>query len=79
MGPTVCRHDWTFQVDTCASALSFLTLPTCPGMVTQVAIQCAPRPASVQSVFLACPSFEAVVEVRPPHAWGGEGSRPHTL
>ncbi|GAX81645.1 hypothetical protein CEUSTIGMA_g9073.t1 [Chlamydomonas eustigma] len=33
------------------------------GVITAVAIQCAPRPASVQSVFLACPSFEAVTKV----------------
>lgn len=33
------------------------------GVVTAVAIQCAPRPASVQSVFLACASFEAVLKV----------------
>jgi len=33
------------------------------GVVTAVALQCAPAPASVQSVFLAVPSFEAVTQV----------------
>ncbi|EFJ45502.1 hypothetical protein VOLCADRAFT_63840 [Volvox carteri f. nagariensis] len=30
------------------------------GIITAVAIQCAPRPASVQLALLACPSFQAV-------------------
>lgn len=30
------------------------------GVVTAVAVQCAPRPRSVQLAFLACPSFEHV-------------------
>jgi len=33
------------------------------GVVTAVAIQCAPRPASVQVVFLSCQSFDAVQAV----------------
>lgn len=33
------------------------------GVVTAVAIQCAPKPASVQLAFLSCPSFAAVQQV----------------
>lgn len=33
------------------------------GVVTAVAIQCAPKPASVQVAFLQCPSFAAVQAV----------------
>lgn len=33
------------------------------GVVTAVAIQCAPKPSSVQVAFLQCPSFEAVQQV----------------
>lgn len=38
-----------------------LHLPT--GVVTAVAIQCAPKPSSVQVAFLQCPSFAAVQQV----------------
>ena len=34
-----------------------------PGVVTAVAVQCAPRPSSVQLCFLALPSYEAVQDV----------------
>jgi D-2-hydroxyglutarate dehydrogenase len=43
--------------------------PTCcpaacaAGIITSVAIQCAPRPASVQLAFLACASFQHVQQV----------------
>lgn len=33
------------------------------GIVTAVAIQCAPKPSSVQVAFLQCPSFAAVQQV----------------
>lgn len=33
------------------------------GVVTAVAIQCPPKPASVQLAFLSCPSFQAVQQV----------------
>jgi D-2-hydroxyglutarate dehydrogenase len=33
------------------------------GVITAVAIQCAPKPASVQLAFLSCPSFTAVQQV----------------
>jgi len=33
------------------------------GVVTAVAIQCAPKPASVQLAFFQCPSFTAVQQV----------------
>lgn len=33
------------------------------GVITAVAIQCAPKPASVQLAFLSCPSFAAVQQV----------------
>lgn len=33
------------------------------GVVTAVAIQCAPKPSSVQVAFLQCPSFSAVQQV----------------
>lgn len=36
---------------------------TCTGVVTAVAIQCAPKPSSVQVAFLQCPSFAAVQQV----------------
>lgn len=42
------------------SALARPHVPDRKGVVTAVAIQCAPRPRSVQLAFLACPDFAAV-------------------
>lgn len=45
------------------------------GVVTAVAVQCAPRPASVQLAFLQCPSYSHVLRVLMLVGPGPEGGR----
>jgi FAD/FMN-containing dehydrogenase len=47
----------------CSVITTSLHLVLTTGVVTAVAIQCAPKPSSVQVAFLQCPDFAAVQEV----------------